>query len=130
MSHFQLLLLLQFTTPLVSVVSIYYFIVRVMATEASVEYRRHRFPIVQRYSHIQLNNSSHYYYFSPPSSLVLINKLIMANRCPVCNGWMNTTAGGVHNCPGKPKAVETMLDTADIDGHGPQLVKVSENAAL
>ncbi|CAH0017565.1 unnamed protein product [Clonostachys rhizophaga] len=24
----------------------------------------------------------------------------MADRCPVCNDWMNTTSGGVHNCPG------------------------------
>ncbi|KAI1254158.1 hypothetical protein MGN70_004554 [Eutypa lata] len=47
----------------------------------------------------------------------------MADRCPVCNGWMNTTQGGVHNCPGKSKAVfEPKLDSAEIEDDVPQLV--------
>lgn len=51
----------------------------------------------------------------------------MADRCPVCNGWMNTTKGGTHNCPGKPKAVfEPNLDSAEIEDDVPQLVKRAE----
>ena len=52
----------------------------------------------------------------------------MADRCPVCNGWMNTTRGGVHNCPGKssdtvksePALVESSEDEV------PQLVLASK----
>lgn len=48
----------------------------------------------------------------------------MADRCSVCGGWMNTTRGGVHNCPGKSKAtLEHKQEQVEVSGDEvPQLV--------
>ncbi|KAF2002765.1 hypothetical protein P154DRAFT_520534 [Amniculicola lignicola CBS 123094] len=37
----------------------------------------------------------------------------MADRCTVCGGWMNTTRGGTHNCPGNGSGKSRPEDPAE-----------------
>lgn len=50
----------------------------------------------------------------------------MATRCSVCNGWLNTTAGGVHNCPGGgTRNKDTGIIAVEDFDTAPQLIAVN-----